>query len=100
MIACVFVAAPKLRPPAGMPPITPGSVVIVKRSITCSSFATLAMPSGMPMPRLTTLLAISSNAARRAMILRSVSAIGGTELAATRSSLENAALYCSPKVCQ
>ena len=38
-----------------------------------------AMPSGMPMPRLTTLLALSSNAARRAMILRSLIAIGGSD---------------------
>ncbi len=87
-MACVFVAAPKFNPPAGMPPITPGSVVMVKRSITCSSFATLAIPSGMPIPRLTTLFAINSKAARRAMILRSFSAIGAIELAATRNSLE------------
>ena len=37
-----------------MPPITPGSAVSVIRSMTCSSFATAATPSGMPMPRLTT----------------------------------------------
>ena len=70
MIACVLAAAPKFSPPAGMPPMTPGSAVIVIRSMTFSSLATLARPSGMPMPRLTTLLGISSSAARRAMILR------------------------------
>ena len=72
MIACVFTAAPKFRPEAGMPPTTPGSAVSVSRSITFSSVATPATPSGMPMPRLTTLLAFSSSAARRAMILRSL----------------------------
>ncbi len=92
MIVCVFVSAPKLSPPAGIPPITPGSVVIVKRSMTCSSFVMLAMPSGMSMPRFTTLFAINSNAARCAMILRSFKGIGAMELAATRNSLENAVL--------
>ena len=60
-----------------MPPITPGSAVIVSRSMIFSSAATLATPSGMPMPRLTTLLGFSSSAARRAMILRSDIGIGG-----------------------
>jgi hypothetical protein len=36
MIACAFTAAPKLSPPAGMPPITPGSAVSVIRSSTPS----------------------------------------------------------------
>ena len=40
--------------------------------MTCSSAATLATPSGMPMPRFTTALVRSSSAARRAMILRSL----------------------------
>ena len=55
MMASVFTAAPKLRPDAGMPPTTPGSAVSVSRSMTFSSAATLETPSGMPMPRLTTL---------------------------------------------
>ena len=80
MMACAFVAAPKLRPPAGTPPITPGSAVRVIRSMIFSSAATLATPSGMPMPRLTTPLALSSMAARRAMIFRSLIAILGIEL--------------------
>ena len=42
-----------------------------------SSLATLATPSGMPIPRLTTLLGRSSKAARRAMILRGPISIGG-----------------------
>ena len=99
MIACVLIAAPKLRPPAGMPPITPGSAVSVSRSITSSSVATSATPSGMPMPRLTTLLGLSSSAARRAMILRSLIAIGSTLPAGTRISPANAALYGSANVC-
>jgi hypothetical protein len=80
MIACALVAAPKSRPPAGTPPTTPGSAVRVIRSMIFSSAATLATPSGMPMPRLTTLLALSSMAARRAMILRSLIPIGVIEL--------------------
>ena len=50
------------------------------------------MPSGMPMPRLTTLLGFSSNAARRAMILRSLIGIGGSEPARTLISPENAGI--------
>ncbi len=53
----------------------------------------------MPMPRLTTLLGRSSSAARRAMILRSDIAIGGTCEAGTRISPEKAALYGSMNVC-
>ena len=64
-----------------------------------SSAATAATPSGMPMPRLTTALARSSSAARRAMILRSPIAIGATAAAGTRSSPAKAALYGSAKVC-
>ena len=79
-------AAPKSRPPAGTPPITPGSVVSVSSSLIFSSAATLAMPSGMPMPRFTTLLTRSSSAARRAMILRSSSASAADALAGTRIS--------------
>ena len=92
MIACVLVAAPKLSPPAGMPPTTPGSAVRVSRSITFSSAATSATPSGMPMPRLTMLLGLSSSAARRAMILRSDIGIAAIVEAGTRISPENAAL--------
>ena len=99
MIACAFVAAPKLSPPAGMPPTTPGSAVSVSRSMIRSSAATLATPSGMPMPRLTTLLGRSSSAARRAMILRSDIGMAAIDEAGTRISPENAALYGSPNVC-
>ena len=60
MTACALIAAPKLSPPAGTPPIIPGSAVSVIRSVIFSSLATFAMPSGMPIPRLTTLLAFSS----------------------------------------
>ncbi len=100
MTACVLIAAPKSIPLAGMPPITPGSAVSVMRSMIRSSLATAEMPSGMPMPRLTTLFGFSSNAARRAMILRSLIGIGGSEPARTLISPENAGLYCVPKVCQ
>ena len=86
MMACVLVAAPKSMPLAGTPPMTPGSAVMVMRSMIFSSLATEATPSGMPMPRLTTLLALSSNAARRAMILRSLIAIGWSEPARARIS--------------
>ena len=53
-----------------------GSAVSVSKSVIFSSLATFAMPSGMPMPRLTTLFASSSSAARRAMIFRSLISIG------------------------
>ena len=86
MMACVFTAAPKFSPLAGMPPITPGSAVRVSRSITCSSAATSATPSGMPMPRLTTALRPSSSAARRAITLRALMGIGTSVLAGTRIS--------------
>ncbi len=91
MIACGLVAAPKLRPEAGTPPITPGSAVMVMRSMTRSSAATAAMPSGMPMPRLTTALASSSSAARRAMILRSSISSGLSVFMGTRISPAKAA---------
>ncbi len=64
-----------------------------------SSAATAAMPSGMPMPRFTTLLGFSSSAARRAMILRSDISIGAIDEFGTRISPENAALYGSANVC-
>ncbi len=92
MIAWVLTAAPKFSPPAGMPPITPGSTVSVMRSITRSSAATAATPSGMPMPRLTTAFGRSASAARRAMTLRSPGAIGSTLAAGSRISPANAAL--------
>ena len=57
-----------------------------------SSVATLATPSGMPIPRFTMLLADSSIAARRAMILRSESSIGAIDDIGTRNSPENAGL--------
>ena len=57
-----------------------------------SSLATLATPSGMPMPRLTTAFAFSSIAARRAMILRSLIAIWGMEDEGMRTSPEYAGL--------
>ena len=80
--------------------MTPGSAVSVIRSETFSSLATAATPSGMPMPRLTTLLASSSSAARRAMTFRSLSSIGGTDPARNRISPLNAGSYCTEKVCQ
>lgn len=92
MMASALVAAPKFRPPAGMPPITPGSAVSVTRSSSFSSAATAATPSGMPMPRLTTLFGRSSINARRAMILRSDSGIGTTADKGTRTSPAKAAL--------
>jgi hypothetical protein len=57
-----------------------------------SSLATLATPSGMPMPRLTTALAVSSIAAHRAMIFRSLIAIVGIDEIGTRISPEYAGL--------
>ena len=90
MIASVLTAAPKFRPEAGTPPITPGSAVMVMKERIFSSLATEATPSGMPMPRLTTPLAGSSMAARRAISLRSSSGMGGSEPSGTRSSCEKA----------
>ena len=52
----------------------------------CSSLATAATPSGMPMPRLTTLFGSSSSAARRAITLRSLIGIGGIEPSGARVS--------------
>ena len=99
MTAWVLIAAPKFSPEAGRPPMTPGSAVNVSRSRTPSSLATLAMPSGMPMPRFTTAFGRNSIAARRAMILRSSRESGGTEPSGTRISPEKAGLYCSANVC-
>ena len=90
-MACAFTAEPKSSPPVGMPPMAPGSAVSVSRSRMCSSAATLAMPSGMPIPRFTTLLGRSSMAARRAMTFRSDSSSGAIELRTRRSSPLNAA---------
>jgi hypothetical protein len=73
-----------------MPPITPGSAVSVIRSMTCSSAATAATPSGMPMPRFTTRWPAAP--ARRAMILRRSSPIGSMALAGTRISALKAGL--------
>ncbi len=69
--------APKLRPPAGTPPMGPASTVIVSRLSRPSSKATEATPSGMPMPRLITAPSVSSSAARRAITFRSSRGMGG-----------------------
>src|SRR6266566_3205912 len=69
-IAWALTTAPKLRPPAGIPPMPPGSTVSVIRSRMFSSLATAATPSGMPMPRFTTALIFRNIAARLAMTLR------------------------------
>ena len=80
--------------------MTPGSAVSVIRSLIFSSAATAATPSGIPTPRLTTLFGLSSIAARRAMILRSLISSGFSEVSGTRTSEENAALYCVLYVCR
>jgi len=71
-------------------PITPGSAVNVKRSLTNSSAATAATPSGMPIPRFTMAPARSSRAQRLAMILRSSSGIAATLSKGTQISALNA----------
>jgi hypothetical protein len=76
IIALKFTAAPKSAPPAGTPPITPGSSVRVMRSLTRSSRAIAATLSARPMPRLMTLFGNNSSAARRAMIFFSSSGSG------------------------
>ncbi len=76
MIAPVFVAAPKSRPEAGWPPITPGSAVRVTWLSSPSSAAAAATPSGIPIPRFTTPPTESSKAVRRAITLRLVSGRG------------------------
>ena len=96
MIASALTPAPKLRPACGTPPITPGSAVSVMYFRICSSLATEATPSGMPMPRLTTPPGGSSNAPRRAIILRSSSGSGGSEPSGTRISEEKAGMYGAP----
>ena len=45
-----FTDAPKLSPPAGVPPIAPGSTVGVKYSSCPSSLSTAAITSGIPIP--------------------------------------------------
>ena len=87
-----FTPAPKSSPPAGMPPTSPGSAVRVICDRMFSSAATDATPSGMPMPRFTTPFSGSSNAARRAMILRGLKAMRGSDSSGTLSSPENAGL--------
>jgi hypothetical protein len=49
-----------------------------------SSAATVATPSGMPIPRLITPSIGNSNAQRRAISLRSLSSSAGKELTSTR----------------
>ncbi len=97
MTASVLTAAPKSSPLCGTPPIDArlGRQRHVARA-RFSSFATAATPSGMPMPRLTTPPIGSSNAQRRAMILRSSSGIGSSMSSGTLSSPENAGLYGVP----
>jgi hypothetical protein len=70
--------APKLNPPAGMPPTPPGSTVSVIRSRIRSSAATAATPSGMPIPRFTTAFVDRNIAARRAITLRASRGIGAS----------------------
>ena len=53
----------------------------------------------MPMPRFTTSLRFSSSAARRAIHLRALIAIGASVFTGTRISPANAALYWVTKVC-
>jgi len=64
----------------------------------CSSAATLATPSGMPMPRFTTALGRNSIAARRAMTFRSDIPSGGIEDSGTRSSPLIAGEYGVPQL--
>jgi len=61
-------AGPKIQSPIGSPPINPDSAVRVEYSRTLSSWATWETPSGMPMPRFTTLFGFSSKAARLTII--------------------------------
>ncbi|EXI67540.1 MAG: hypothetical protein AW08_01801 [Candidatus Accumulibacter adjunctus] len=69
-----------------MPPISPDSTVSVSRCEMRSSLATAATPSGMPTPRLMMPFGGSSKAARRAMILRSLSGVETMLAAGTRNS--------------
>ena len=92
MMAWVLTAAPKLRPPAGIPPITPGSAVRVSKSMMSSSAATADTPSGIPIPKLTTSFARNSRAALRAMILRISKAIACRLDVSARISPENTGL--------
>ena len=72
--------------------MTPGSAVRVKSSLTFSSAATAATPSGIPIPRFTMAPARSSSAQRLAMIFRWSSIIGGAACGATLISPLNAGL--------
>src|SRR5215210_3951314 len=94
MIACGLSAAPKSSPPWGMPPIIPGSAVRVRYLSTCSSVATAATPSGIPMPRLTTPPSGSSKAHRRAMILRSSRGTGSTRSSGTLTARVSVVVGC------
>ena len=66
--------------------MAPASTVSVIRSRIPSSLATVAMPSGIPMPRFTTELVFSSIAARRAITLRASSAVAPGASGTTRTS--------------
>ena len=100
MTASALVAAPKLNPPAGRPPMIPGSAVRVIRSDICSSFAILDTPSGMPIPRLMIRLPFSSNDVLRTTIFLALISMGGIDCIGTFVSQLNEGLYCTPKVCQ
>src|SRR5664280_3878239 len=82
MMASAFEVAPKLSPPAGIPPMPPASTVRVTRCRMPSSLATEAMPSGIPIPRLTTELGLRNIAALRAMTLRGVRVMEGIDSSA------------------
>ena len=80
MIACAFVAAPKFSPPAGTPPITPGSAVSVIRSVMRFLGRDRGHALGHADAEVDDALGLISSAARRAMILRSLIAIGAQQV--------------------
>ena len=99
MIASGFVQAPKAVPFIGTPPIPPASTVILSPGRP-SSLATLAIPSGIPIPKLITAAGSNSIAARRHTTLRAFNGIGSIESTGTRISPQNDGLYGSEYVCQ
>ena len=92
MIACALMAAPKLRPQAGMPPMTPGSAVRVSEVGDALLGGDRGDALGHADAEVDDGVGFSSSAARRAMILRSPIGSGASVFIGTRISPAKAAL--------
>jgi len=96
----MFVEAPKFKPLAGMPPIATRfgrQGQVIEDAFFIGHIGT---PSGMPIPRLTIILGLSSKEALRAIILRSSIGRGSTVAVGILNSQLKAGLYSVTYVCR